>query len=109
MLNAWQPQKDFRVSSETKDAVLTQLKKATYAAGESSVKEARTATGVKDTLSDALVQRLIQMGKDARKKIPGRPTLSSDAIHQLLMAEMERHKGGELFNPLLVFQGPIPR
>lgn len=69
------------------------------------MKESRTDSGVKDLLSDALVQRLIEMGKRLRKSSPGQQHLTPDSIHQLLVAEMERHDGKELFNPLLVFDG----
>ncbi|KZS90993.1 hypothetical protein SISNIDRAFT_468227 [Sistotremastrum niveocremeum HHB9708] len=40
-----------------------------------------------------------------QKKKAGRPNLTTDDIHELLLAETARHKGGELFNPLLVFEG----
>ncbi|KAF7790927.1 hypothetical protein EIP86_001886 [Pleurotus ostreatoroseus] len=94
-----------RQVQETRDAILAQLCLATQAGGEKLVKESMTATGVKDSLANSIIQRLIAMGKALRRSTPTRKALSKEIVNQILSAELEKFPEGARMNPLLSMPG----
>ncbi|EJF57509.1 hypothetical protein DICSQDRAFT_69263, partial [Dichomitus squalens LYAD-421 SS1] len=94
-----------RSPAETRGAIMAQLIQATHAAAEKPLKEAITSSGAKDSLALPMINRLIALGKILRKSTPERKALSPEDVNQELSAELLRHEGVTLINPLLDMQG----
>lgn len=69
------------------------------------MKKLATATGVNDTSSAWLLQSLIEKGKRLRKKEPGKPALSEDAIQKILEEDLEKGLRKGPINPLIGLPG----
>ncbi|THG93127.1 hypothetical protein EW026_g8024, partial [Hermanssonia centrifuga] len=90
-----------RVVKETREAILRQLILATHASAKKPVKEAMTASGVKDSFAISIINDLIAAGKVLRKSTPTQKALSAEVVNQLLTKEIKKYKDSPVMNPLL--------
>ena len=95
-----------RQIEETKEAILRHLEMATHASAEKPLKEAVTASGVKDSFATPIINRLVAAGKSLRRATPSHPALSRDQVHQVLLAELAKCRDNmPVMNPLLDMPG----
>ncbi|EJF61701.1 hypothetical protein BD309DRAFT_824959, partial [Dichomitus squalens] len=94
-----------RSPGETRGAIMAQLIQATHAAAEKPLKEAITSSGAKDSLALPMINRLIALGKILRRSTPERKALTPEDVNRELSAELLRHEGVTLMNPLLDMEG----
>lgn len=79
---------------------------ATYAASEKRIKDAVTASGVKDSLATLIIDTLVAMGKALRRSTPNRLAMSADQVHTVLATELQKYKDSmPIMNPLLSMPG----
>ncbi|THG97104.1 hypothetical protein EW026_g4840 [Hermanssonia centrifuga] len=72
---------------------------------EKPVKDAMTASGVKDSLAMSVIQKLIATGKTLRRSTPTRSALTPEAVNHLLTEELKKYRGKAIINPLLDMPG----
>ncbi|TBU53792.1 hypothetical protein BD310DRAFT_951832 [Dichomitus squalens] len=94
-----------RPITATRDAIVAQLLLATHAAAEKPLKEAITASGIKDSLAMPMINRLIALGKILRRSTPTRKALSPEEVNNELYNELLKKKDTNLINPLLRMEG----
>ncbi|TFK45608.1 hypothetical protein OE88DRAFT_1715312 [Heliocybe sulcata] len=94
-----------REAEKTREAIVRQLIMATHAAAEKPLKDAMTATGVKDSFATPLINRLIAMGKTLRRSTEDRAALTPEEVNALLTEELMKHKNAPVVNPLLTLKG----
>ncbi len=93
---------------ETREAILSQLVLSTHASAEKPVKDAMTASGVKDSFAVSIIHKLIATGKELRRATLARKALSPDAVNSLLTDELKKYQGKPIMNPLLDMPGESP-
>ncbi|KZT31575.1 hypothetical protein SISSUDRAFT_994930 [Sistotremastrum suecicum HHB10207 ss-3] len=96
-LSLFEPQRP-RDPKETLEVIKRLVELAMFPGGEKKMKELMTLAGVKDTLSHALVTRLIELGKSLK----GKPHAE---VQQLLKEEAAYHDWENLHNILLDLKG----
>ncbi|OJT07070.1 hypothetical protein TRAPUB_2102 [Trametes pubescens] len=94
-----------RTVSETREAIMAQLMLATHAAGEKPVKNAITASGVKDSFAMPVLNQLIAKGKILRRATTTRKALTPEMVNKELYEELMKKMDVPLCNPLLEMGG----
>ncbi|KAI0755371.1 hypothetical protein C8Q80DRAFT_1266837 [Daedaleopsis nitida] len=94
-----------RTPQDTRESVKAQLVIATHAAAEKPLKQAITASGVKDSFAMPTLNFLIAKGKQLRKSTSSRKALSPEEINKSLYDELMKRQDAPLINPLLDLEG----
>lgn len=65
-------------------------------------------SGVKDTLAQPIINNLIKLGNELRKRTAGKSAHSTDEVRVILATELEKvHSKGGVINPLLDMDGTL--
>ncbi|KAI0644697.1 hypothetical protein C8Q79DRAFT_912903 [Trametes meyenii] len=94
-----------RTVSETRNTVMDHLIAATHAAAEKPLRDAITKSGIKDSLSMPIINRLVALGKVFRRSTPDRKAMTPEQVNQKLHAELLKNPEGMAMNPLLNMEG----
>lgn len=97
-----------RNAEETRTAILNHFLLATQSGGEKPLKEAITASGVKDTLAMTIINMLIATGKELRRATATRSAVPAAEVNQILIDELKKYEGKPVMNALLMMPGPFP-
>lgn len=88
-----------------REIVTRQLELACMPGGEAQVKALNMQTGIKDSLATSVIEQVLQLGKELRRKQTGRRPMQEDDVQKVLHSIVENSldKGG--INPLLSMPG----
>jgi hypothetical protein len=78
---------------------------STLSGGTDKVKKAATATGVNDAGSAPVIELLLEMGKELRRRGAGKTALPEAEIQKMLEDEMARLLQRHPINPLIGMRG----
>jgi hypothetical protein len=66
-------------------------------------------SGIKDTLTQPIIDNLVKLGAQLRKAAPGRDPITPDAIQDILTQELRKENGSKpgpnIINPLVTMDG----
>ncbi|KAL6300161.1 hypothetical protein BKA93DRAFT_819596 [Sparassis latifolia] len=100
---------ELRMPAETTEQICEQIRQLLLSGGTEKVKNATSATGIRNSTTDSIVSCLLALGKKLQKHGGDEPVLSEDAIHTQLEADLEELLAGETVensvNPLLGMPG----
>lgn len=88
-----------------KEVILRQLELACLPGGESQIKSLTTQTGVKDSLANSVIDQVLQLGKELRRKQIGRPQMKEEDIQRVLKSIVQNSTSQGGVNPLLSLPG----
>ncbi|KAI5983207.1 hypothetical protein EDD15DRAFT_2179497 [Pisolithus albus] len=98
-----------RTPEETHSQVKRQIQLSKLSGGTDKVKTAVSQSGVRDSATSAIVDRLLELGKALWKRVVGKPALSEAEVSARLDSELDALLGGQPLddhiNPLLGMQG----
>ncbi|KAG8795703.1 hypothetical protein FRC12_010940 [Ceratobasidium sp. 428] len=94
-----------RVASETQRVIDERLEMALLPKTINKCKNHARDTGVKDSMAQSTIDRLLDLGKLLRKSKKGVPRRSPLEIDSILRKELDSVRGGHYINPLLSMPG----
>ena len=94
-----------RTPEDTTAAIREQLRLSTLSGGTDKAKKAATATGVNDASSAPVVDLLLEMGKELRRRGAGKTALPEAEIQKILEDEMVKQLKRNPINPLIGMRG----
>lgn len=95
-----------RRCQETAERTFEHLMTALQPAASTSLTDAVRASGVKDTISQPIIDNLVKLGQTLRKATPDRAAHSPDEVLAILTEELKQaHSCGRVMNPLIDMNG----
>ncbi|KAG8781669.1 hypothetical protein FRC12_021639 [Ceratobasidium sp. 428] len=96
---------NMRVASETQRVINERLEMALLPKTINKCKNHARDTGVKDSMAQSTIDRLLDLGKVLRKSSKGAPRRSPIEIDSILRKELDLVRSGHYVNPLLSMPG----
>ncbi|KII83511.1 hypothetical protein PLICRDRAFT_58403 [Plicaturopsis crispa FD-325 SS-3] len=96
-----------RTANDTAEEIFQQLMTALQPNVSTALADAVRQSGVKDSLAQPIIERLVKIGQDLRKATPDRAAHTPDEVQSILTDELRKAQGlgSGIMNPLLAMDG----